>query len=211
MIGSFGDVACFSFDGIKNITSGEGGAVVTRDPRVVQRVQDARLLGVEKDTEKRYRRERSWDFDVTEQGWRYHMSDLMAAIGRAQLRRFSSEFRPRRVALAARYRELLGGLEDVRLFESAIGPVVPHIQPVLIPGGKRDHVRARLEAAGIQTGIHYKPNHLLAKFRQPDARPFPVADALYGEILTLPLHPGMELTDADRIADELRHALISKP
>ena len=53
-VGSFGDLACFSFDGIKNITSGEGGAVVTSDHEVIQSVQDARLLGVQRDTEKRY-------------------------------------------------------------------------------------------------------------------------------------------------------------
>jgi len=62
-IGSFGDLACFSFDGIKNITSGEGGAVVTSDPEVIQAVQDARLLGVQRDTEKRYQGARSWEFE----------------------------------------------------------------------------------------------------------------------------------------------------
>jgi dTDP-4-amino-4,6-dideoxygalactose transaminase len=70
-IGSFGDLACFSFDGIKNITSGEGGAVVTSDPKVIQSVQDARLLGVQRDTEKRYQGARSWEFDVQHQGYRY--------------------------------------------------------------------------------------------------------------------------------------------
>ncbi|MFA5101241.1 MAG: aminotransferase class I/II-fold pyridoxal phosphate-dependent enzyme, partial [Candidatus Omnitrophota bacterium] len=64
-IGSFGDVVCFSFDGIKNITCGEGGAVVSRDRNVIQSVMDARLLGVHKDTEKRYLGQRSWEFDVS--------------------------------------------------------------------------------------------------------------------------------------------------
>jgi dTDP-4-amino-4,6-dideoxygalactose transaminase len=65
-IGSFGDVACFSFDGIKNITSGEGGAIVSSDPEIIARAMDARLLGVIKDSEKRYAGERSWEFDVSE-------------------------------------------------------------------------------------------------------------------------------------------------
>lgn len=64
-VGSFGDVACFSFDGIKNITSGEGGAVVTGDREVAERVRNARLLGVEKGTEQRFKGNRSWDFDST--------------------------------------------------------------------------------------------------------------------------------------------------
>ena len=95
-IGSFGDIACFSFDGIKNITSGEGGCIITDDETILQKVRDARLLGVEKDTNKRYAGERSWDFETTTQGWRYHMSNIMAAIGNEQLKRFNRvyTFRP---------------------------------------------------------------------------------------------------------------------
>ena len=87
-IGSFGDVACFSFDGIKNITSGEGGCIVTSDEQVLEKISDSRLLGVKKDSRSRYEGERSWLFQVEEQGWRYHMSDIMAAIGIVQLGRF---------------------------------------------------------------------------------------------------------------------------
>ena len=86
-VGSFGDIACFSFDGIKNITSGEGGCIVTDDQEVLNLVRDARLLGVEKDSDKRYSGQRSWEFDVNRQGWRYHMSNVMAAIGIEQLKR----------------------------------------------------------------------------------------------------------------------------
>ena len=85
-VGSFGDVACFSFDGIKNITSGEGGCIVTDNKDVLQKARDARLLGVEKDTEQRYKGERSWAFDINAQGWRYHMSNIMAVIGLEQLK-----------------------------------------------------------------------------------------------------------------------------
>ena len=86
-IGGFGDISCFSFDGIKNITCGEGGCIVTDDLDIIRKVQDARLVGVEKDTEKRYTGQRSWEFDVTAQGWRYHMSNIMAAIGIEQFKR----------------------------------------------------------------------------------------------------------------------------
>ena len=101
-IGSFGDVACFSFDGIKNITSGEGGCIVTGDKTILRKTGDARLLGVEKDTERRYSGGRSWDFDVREPGWRYHMSNIMAAIGMEQLNRFSG-FAEKRQKLAKKY------------------------------------------------------------------------------------------------------------
>ena len=199
-IGTFADVACFSFDGIKNITSGEGGAVVTRDARVLERVRDARLLGVEKDTDKRYRGERSWEFDVSAQGWRYHMSEIMAAIGRVQLTRLDSEFAPARAALAARYRERLRDCRHVRMFEHPAEGVVPHIFPVRITGSKRDSVMQALHAQAIQTGLHYKPNHLLTRFG--GGKPgFPVAERIWDEMLSLPLHPALQKSDVDRVCD----------
>jgi dTDP-4-amino-4,6-dideoxygalactose transaminase len=205
-IGAVGDVLCFSFDGIKNITCGEGGAVVTADAAVRQRIEDARLLGVVRDTDARYRGERSWDFDVTESGYRYHMSNIMAAIGRVQLSRLDAEFAPRRVALARCYRAALSGVPGLALFETDPGSVVPHIQPVRILHGHRDRVQRTLNARGIETGIHYKPNHLLSLFGagQPN---LPVTEALYEEVLTLPLHVDLTDDDVSRVAEALDEAL----
>jgi dTDP-4-amino-4,6-dideoxygalactose transaminase len=205
-IGSFGDVVCFSFDGIKNITSGEGGAVVSDDAQAMERVRNARLLGVQGDTEKRFRGQRSWEFDVAEQGWRYHMSDIMAAIGRVQLARLEAEFKQKRVHLARRYRELLEGEPRIRFFRADLGPVVPHIAPLRVLGGARDRVRAALEQAGIQTGIHYKPNHLLARYGGGATR-LAAAEQVYEEILSLPLHPLVTDEDVERICRTLRGAL----
>ena len=75
--------------------TGEGGCVVTNDVEVLNRIRDARMLGVEKDSEKRFSGLRSWDFDVTRQGWRYHMSNIMAAIGIEQLKNFKNVARIR--------------------------------------------------------------------------------------------------------------------
>lgn len=205
-IGGFGDVACFSFDGIKNITSGEGGAVVSADPDVIAKVQDARLLGVRNDTEKRYQGKRSWEFDVTEQGWRYHMSDIMAAIGRTQLRRFEAELKPKRIDLAGQYRRELKSLPHVALFETDLSSVVPHIMPVRILGGKRDAIRDALLESEIESGLHYKPNHLLSKFGHGAVR-LPVAEQLYNELLSLPLHPGLSHSDVDRVIAAMKRAL----
>jgi len=205
-VGTLGDVACFSFDGIKNITCGEGGAVVSRDPEVMRRVRDARLLGVERDTENRYQRQRSWDFDVTEQGWRYHMSDIMAAIGRVQLRRLEGEFKPRRVRSARLYREQLANVPGVRFLATNLEAVVPHIQPVLILDGRRDAVRQTLMEAGIETGIHYKPNHLLKKFGGGTVS-LPAVEQIYCQLLTLPRHPDITDQDVEQVVLHLRRAV----
>ena len=203
LIGSFGDVVCFSFDGIKNITCGEGGAVVTKDSSVIERVKDLRLLGVMKDTDKRYARARSWDFDVVDQGWRYHMSDIMAAIGRVQLSRFPEEFKPKRMAFAKQYREMLVDTPGIKLFSAdPHSEVVPHIMPIRVLEGKRDGLREHLLAQGIQIGVHYKPNHLLSKYASPGIH-LPVAEKLYGELLTLPLHVDLTQENISHIVDQL--------
>ena len=198
MIGSFGDLACFSFDGLKNITSGEGGAVVAADPGVIQAIQDARLLGVQRDTEKRYQGARSWEFDVQHQGYRYHLSNLFAAMGRVQLGRFEREFKPRRVALAQTYRQAFAGTGNLQLLAGDPGPIVPHIFPIRVLNGKRDGLRRFLQDRGIETGIHYKPNHLLS-FYGGGQEALPVTERLYEELLTLPLHPGLGDEEMDRI------------
>jgi dTDP-4-amino-4,6-dideoxygalactose transaminase len=207
-IGSFGDVICFSFDGIKNITSGEGGAVVTKDKDVIQRIQDFRMLGVEKDSLNRYQRKRSWEFDVKEQGWRYHMSDIMAAIGRVQLKRFKNEFQPKRKSLHKHYRSRLNQLSGISLLDTNVDEICPHIMVVRILNGKRDFVRSKLSELNIQTGIHYKPNHLLSFYYQSSS--FPVAEMLYKELISLPLHPELEIEDIDTICDSLTTIINNK-
>jgi dTDP-4-amino-4,6-dideoxygalactose transaminase len=186
-VGASGDVICFSFDGIKNITCGEGGAVVTGDPVVANRIKDARLLGVMKDTEKRYARERSWEFDVEDQGWRYHMSDIMASIGRTQLRKLP-EFGKRRAQLAKKYQAELGNIPGIRLLAINYDLTIPHIFPIRVLDGKRDALRKYLLENNSECGIHYKPNHLLSIFRDT-THDFSCAERIYEELLTLPLHP----------------------
>lgn len=192
-IGSFGDIICFSFDGIKNITSGEGGAIFTRDPKVIEAVSDARLLGVCKDSEKRYKGERSWDFDVVAQGYRYHMSNIFAAIGRVQLSRFEREFAPKRTYIARKYTSLLSGNKNVQLISMDYDRIVPHVFPLLVLNDKRDKLIERFKAHEIQFGIQYRPNHLLSYFKSPYS--LPVTEDIYSKIISIPMHP--ELTDKD--------------
>jgi dTDP-4-amino-4,6-dideoxygalactose transaminase len=207
LVGGFGDIACFSFDGIKNITSGEGGCVVTDDADVLRTIQDARLLGVEKDTENRYKGQRSWKFDVTAQGWRYHMSNIMAAIGLEQLKRFP-EMAATRQRLAFHYDELLRGHPRIRPLPRDYDTVVPHIYVVRINGmSDRKALQAKLQEHGVQTGIHYQPNHELSLYRDPTAESLLATEAVFPELLTLPLHPALTEQDVDAVCTHLK-ALI---
>lgn len=202
LIGASGDIACFSFDGIKNITSGEGGMIVTADHEVARRLCDARLLGVEKDTDQRYAGKRSWEFDVHYQGYRYHLSNVLAAIGRVQLQRFASEFAPARVALARRYRRLLADVPGLRLLNTDLNEIIPHMQPVRVLEGRRDALREFLQGHGIETGVHYRPNHLLSFFGGGRLK-LPMTEQLYAELVSLPLHPMVSETEVTWICDHI--------
>lgn len=199
-IGYEGDVICFSFDGIKNITSGEGGAVVTADKALAQRIKDARLLSVESDTEKRYKGERSWSLDVKHQGFRYHMSNLMAAIGREQLKKVG-RFGEHRKACLARYR---GGLKDAKglvFLDLDYANIISHIFVVRIVDGRRDELMETLRANKIECGIHYMPNHLLDYFATDYS--LPIAEKLGCELLSLPLHAELSPIEQDRVIEEV--------
>ena len=206
-VGSAGDIACFSFDGIKNITSGEGGCIVSDDAAVLQSIRDIRLLGVVNDTTSRYSGGRSWEFDVTNQGWRYHMSDIMASIGRTQLTR-REELGNLRQKLAKLYLERLSGSERAKPILTEVDTVVPHIFPVRILGMRdRNSLRSRLREKGIETGVHYRPNHTLSFFSRHVRAPLPNTDSVYPQLLTLPLHPDLTESDIDYVCTTLLREL----
>jgi len=199
-VGSVGDVVCFSFDGIKNITSGEGGAVITGDMSLATKIEDLRLLGVEKDTEKRYKGERSWAFDVKNQGWRNHMSNLMAAIGREQLKKIDKFGRQRRVC-AERYVDALSTHKSVELFKFNYHRNIPHIFPVRILNDNRDNLMSFLKQKNIECGIHYMPNHFLTLYSAPYQ--LPVVEKLSRELLSLPLHASLQPEEQEKVINSI--------
>tara|TARA_B100000965_G_C19576998_1_gene751761 strand:+ start:280 stop:1419 length:1140 start_codon:yes stop_codon:yes gene_type:complete len=208
-IGSFGDITCFSFDGIKNITSGEGGCLVTNDKKVIKLARDIRLLGVSNDSNKRYLGHRSWISDVKIQGWRYHMSDINAAIGRAQLSRFNYFSKTRR-ELCKFYDKQFLNQHLIQTFKRNYNEEVPHIYVIRIPNlKKRDLLRKKLQKFGIQTGIHYYPGYKFTKFKK-NKRFFENTEKIYKELLTLPLHPDLSKNNIKFVCQKLDSILKSE-
>jgi dTDP-4-amino-4,6-dideoxygalactose transaminase len=191
IVGSVGDIVCFSFDGIKNITCGEGGAVASADELLINKIKDIRLLGVEKDTEKRYSAQRSWDYDVVEQGFRYHLSNINAAIGIEQLKRLPA-FTSKRQLIANGYINAFVETNEVRVLELNYDSITPHIFVVMVDN--RDQLREFLISKNIECGIHYKPNHLLSKYKTKFE--LPLTEFIYSRVLTLPCH--FDLTEKDQ-------------
>jgi dTDP-4-amino-4,6-dideoxygalactose transaminase len=196
-IGSFGDVTCFSFDPIKNITCGEGGAVVLSDDAIAEEIRRKRILGIDKDTWHRYKNERSWFYEVTTQGYRYHMSNINAAIGLAQLRKID-KFIEKRKNIVKYYNEAFGDLEGIKILKWNLNETTPFAYIIRVLDDKRDNIIDFLNNKGVGTGIHYIPNHIQPYFSQY-AHPLPVTETIWKEILTLPLYYDMTERDVDLV------------
>lgn len=195
-VGTVGDIICFSFDGIKNITSGEGGCILTGDLELARRIKDARLLGVEKDTEKRYQGQRSWSFDVKNQGFRYHMSNLMAAIGREQLKKLN-RFAAHRKNIVSHYKKAFLDNKSIELFDFDYSGIVPHIFPIRVKHVRRGELITYLKEQGIECGIHYQPNHTLKLFST--VYQLPTAELLGEQLLSLPLHADLTTVETNNV------------
>ena len=205
-IGFLGDIVCFSFDGIKNITSGEGGCVVSSDENIISAIKNSRLLGVHNDTENRFEGLRTWNPDVTSQGWRYHMSDLMAAIGRVQLKNFEY-LKNKRQQLAKIYISLLNNNPFIKTNTHDYTKIVPHIFVIEVSDEiDRDKLIAYLLKHGIPTGLHYKPNHLLSFFKTDFT--LKNTEKIYSKIITLPLHPDLEDSDIHFISKKIKDGVL---
>jgi len=209
MLGTIGDVGCFSFYSNKNMTTGEGGLLVSTDPAVGERARLMRSHGMSTSAYERFKGH-AYGYDVTEVGFNYRMDELRAAIGLVQLAKLSAANRRRR-ALVERYRALMADrLADLTVpFREASGDYGYHIFPVLLPAGgpSRGEVMAAMAERGVQTSIHYRPIHSFSVYRHHD-EPLPVTDAIGERILSLPLYPSLTEEQQAEVVDALRASLL---
>lgn len=185
-IGSFGNATCFSFDPIKNLTCGEGGAVVLSDDTIAELIRTKRILGIDKDTWHRYRNERAWFYEVTMQGYRYHMSNINAAIGIAQLKKFEL-FIKKKKDIVQKYNDAFINIDRIKILSWNLRETAPFTYMIRILNSDRENLIAFLKTKGVGTGIHYIPNHLQPFFK-PFATSLPITEQIAEEILTLPLY-----------------------
>jgi perosamine synthetase len=200
-IGSFGDLTCFSFDPVKNVTCGEGGAIALSDAEFMGLLQRKRILGIDRDTWSRYHDKRSWVYDVTTQGYRYHMSNINAAIGLVQLKKYD-RLNSRKISIAKVYDEEFAKLKKIELLRTDYDGLSLFIYVVKVREG-RDRLMRFLEGEGIGTGIHYIPCHLFSFYGRNRAK-LPVAEKIYEQILTLPLYPDMSDEDVERVISAVK-------
>ena len=202
MIGSFGDITMFSYDPVKTITCIDGGALVLRSADEVRRATAMRLLGMSQSTDRLYRNSRAGTYDIDTIGFRYHMANLHAAIGLAQLAKID-EIAESRQRVCHRYNERLAHLIEVRVPRDDFTGIIPFLYHVRVPPEHRDALRDHLERHGIETGVHWRPGHLFTLLRSFRRGDLSVTERVGDEIVSLPLHSRMPLELVDRVADKI--------
>lgn len=199
-IGSYGDIACFSFDPVKVITSVDGGCVVVNTEDEMEHLRRLRQLGVDKDTLARYERSRGWEYDVLGPGFRYHLTDIAASVGISQIKH-ADEFIASRQAVCRRYSEAFSGLEGARTLVTDFTDVSPFIYSLRILNGRRDQVIEHMRRRNVETGIHFIAAHRLTAFRNARAGDLSVTERVVGEVITLPLHTDMREDFVERVIE----------
>ena len=214
-IGAWDSDACiFSFYANKTITTGEGGMLVTHDPKIAARARLMRTHGLNRDAFDRFPKVgASWAYDIVAPGFKYNMTDVASALGVVQLGKAHS-LQEQRQKAAFCYFDALSGLPlDLPALPPEGSLHSWHLFPVRIHEDARmtrDEVIAALTKARIGSSVHYRPLHKMTYYKEryfSQPGEFPVADRYFAGAVTLPLFPGMTDAEVARVAGVLREVL----
>lgn len=206
MAGTLGDIGVYSFYATKTITTGEGGMVVSTSPALMKRMSLMRMHGFDREAWDRYTsKTASWYYDVAEAGFKYNLPDVLAAIGREQLKK-ARIFHTERQAIARLYLNAFGGNTGLEL--PPVHPshawhlfclkLAPHL------AGERDSFIARLKDSGVGASVHFIPLHTMRYWSERyslSPGDFPRALDAYRRSISLPIWQGMGLEKAQKVAE----------
>lgn len=206
-VGALGHMTVFSFHPVKHITTGEGGMVTTDDATLAGRLRAFRSHGIESHPRER-QVQGQWFYEMQLLGYNYRLSDIASALGLSQLRRIEGGLARRR-EIAARYtvafREIDGVIPPACRAEVSHAW---HFYPVRFESAgfrvDRDEIFRALRGEGIGVNVHYVPVHLHPFYRERfgfRGGEYPMAEAAYAELVTLPLFPGLSDRDVDDVVE----------
>lgn len=216
MVGTFGDITCFSFYANKTITTGEGGMLVTDDQNLYKRAKIMRLHGIDGDIWNRFTlKSPNWEYDVVDAGYKYNMPDISAAIGLGQLEK-AEFFRQERQKVAEYYYRHLLDLEmiDLPLSNVPFEDHAWHLFSIVLnekAGISRNRFIELMSKKGIGTSVHYKPLHQMTYYKERydlKASDYPNAEKTWLGNVSLPIYPYMSDEDLDYICSAIRQILL---
>ena len=211
IIGSIGDITCFSFYATKNITTAEGGMITTDNVELAEKMRVLSLHGISKDAWKRYSSEGSWYYEILYPGYKYNMSDLQASIGIHQLKKLD-QMQRRREQIASFYNDSFKNMPQI--ITPAVKSYAKHawhlysiqINTDLLNINRNDFIEA-LKAENIGTSVHFIPLHLHPYYKEKygfKRGDFPVTESVYDREISLPLYPKMTDKDAKDVVSAVK-------
>ncbi len=210
-MGSIGDITCFSFHPIKNITTGEGGMITTNNARVADKIRILRLHGMDKNAWKRYARNGFRHWDMLYLGYKYNMTDIQASFGIHQLKKIG-DFWSKRKEYSERYDEAFRHEKNLILLPpQGKNKNAFHLYPIRVKTENlrlnRDNIIDLIQSSNIGVGVHFRAVHLLSfykKYFNFKRRLFPKAEYASDRLISLPLYPKMLLKDIDYVSSIIK-------
>lgn len=207
-LGTIGDVGCFSFFSNKNISTGEGGMLVTNNEALANRVKSLRSHGMTTMSYQRFKGHAT-AYDILEVGYNYRMDDIRASIGVVQLRRLKEDL-IKRSLVRSWYLEALKEIDSIIIpFTDNKEFVSNYIMPIVLRDStseKRDLVRDELHLKGIQTSLHYPAVHRFSAYQEFYSE-LPKTNQIVNSEITLPIYSKLENCQVNFIANTLREIL----
>lgn len=207
----YSDIAVFSFHPVKIITTGEGGALLTNNEKLAEKIALLRCHGMTRNEElMTHSSEGSWYYQMLSLGYNYRITDLQCALGLSQMSRID-QFIQKRHQLQKRYDELLSGLHEVTLpHQSKEAYSALHLYPVLVPVEKRKIIFDYLKSKNIGVNVHYIPVHTQPYYKRFGFKwgDFPISENYYSREISLPLFYGLTEEDQDGIVNLLKESLV---
>lgn len=208
-LGTWGDAGCYSFFSNKNMTTGEGGMLVTNDDVMDAKLRTLRSHGMTSMTWDRHKGH-AWSYDVAGLGYNYRIDEIHSAIGRVQLTKLAGN-NLRRQKIVTHYHELLQELAPSVIipFQSFRGTSSYHILPVLLPkGNDRQAFMEKMKEQRIQTSIHYPPVHTFSAYADMNHKgSLTITEEVAGREVTLPLYPALSKEDILTVVQAVQKSL----
>ena len=196
------DATILSFHPIKQMTTGEGGAVLTNDQKIYETILRLRHHGIVKDQSKLL-----WFYDIPEVGFNYRLTDVQCALGLSQLKKLDTMVRRRR-SLVTTYHKLFASLKEITTPEQRRKTYASyHLYVIRVRNGQRDRLYDYLRKDGILTQVNYLPVHLFSYYRNvlgTKEGDFPVAEQYAKECLSLPLFYGLTDLQQNRVIHRVK-------
>ncbi len=206
-VGSIADITTFSFFPTKNFTTGEGGAVASIHPELLEKAKRFSRQGLIRDKNKFLIQDQGqWHQEVHEFGLNYRLPDILCALGISQLSKLQ-KFKTRRLEIFNYYKAELSNLEGVRLPTSRenIDPIW-HLYPIRVPSNRREEIFNHLRTKGIGVQVNYIPAHWHPVFAALGYKhgEFPKSEKFYSEEISLPMYVGIIDSEIESIAEKIK-------